>query len=232
MGRDMFGEVAHRSVRIGQRRWYTVPLSIVTHALLLAGALLVPLLASDTLPAPVSELAFVVVPSPPRLPPPPLAPAAAPPVTINPEAAPLEAPSTIALEPPPPSFSPGRADGVPGGLPTDAVGSAPVALAPPPATTPEVPVRPGGNIAFPTKVKDVPPLYPPVAVAARVSGLVVIEAVITKEGAVRDARILRSVPLLDQAALAAVRQWRYTPTRLNGVPVEVVMTVTVTFTLR
>jgi protein TonB len=61
---------------------------------------------------------------------------------------------------------------------------------------------------------------------------VTIEAIITKDGTVRDAKVVRSVPLLDQAALDAVRQWRYTPTTLNGVPVEVIMTVTVQFTIR
>jgi protein TonB len=64
-----------------------------------------------------------------------------------------------------------------------------------------------------------------------VSGIVIIEATIGKDGSVRDARVLRSVPLLDQAALDAVRQWRFTPTLLNNEPVEVIMTVTVNFTL-
>ena len=62
-------------------------------------------------------------------------------------------------------------------------------------------------------------------------GIVIIEAIIGKDGNVKDAKVLRSVPLLDQAALEAVRQWRFTPTLLNNVPVEVVMTVTVNFTL-
>jgi protein TonB len=61
--------------------------------------------------------------------------------------------------------------------------------------------------------------------------MVIIEATIAADGHVMNARILRSLPLLDQAALEAVRQWQYTPTLLNGVPVPVVMTVTVTFTL-
>jgi protein TonB len=75
------------------------------------------------------------------------------------------------------------------------------------------------------------PVYPVVALADRVSGLVIIEARIGGDGAVEDARILRSIPLLDQAALDAVVQWRFTPTLLNGQPVPVVMTVTVNFAL-
>ena len=81
------------------------------------------------------------------------------------------------------------------------------------------------------QVKEVAPVYPPIAQAARVQGMVIIEATIGADGQVENARVLRSVPLLDQAALDAVRQWQYTPTMLNGVPVPVIMTVTVTFTL-
>ena len=79
---------------------------------------------------------------------------------------------------------------------------------------------------------DVPPVYPPVAQAARVQGVVILEAVIGPDGRVTDVSILRSVPLLDDAAIEAVRQWEYTPTLLNGVPVPVIMTVTVNFQLR
>ena len=91
-------------------------------------------------------------------------------------------------------------------------------------------LRVGGDIAEPRKIADVKPVYPAEAQAAKVSGIVIIEAVIDTTGGVRDAKVLRSVPLLDQAALDAVKQWRFTPTLLNGTPVEVVMTVTVNFT--
>jgi protein TonB len=65
-----------------------------------------------------------------------------------------------------------------------------------------------------------------------VEGVVIIEAVIGTDGRVQQARVLRSKPLLDEAALTAVRQWVFTPTLLNGVPVPLIMTVTVNFTLR
>jgi len=65
-----------------------------------------------------------------------------------------------------------------------------------------------------------------------VSGVVIIEATIGANGRVTDAKVLRSIPLLDQAALDAVKQWVFTPTLLNGVPVPVIMTVTVNFTLQ
>jgi protein TonB len=75
-------------------------------------------------------------------------------------------------------------------------------------------------------------VYPDDALAARIQGVVILEAVIAPSGSVSDARVLRSVPGLDQAAVDAVRQWEFTPTLLNGVPVAVIMTVTVNFTLR
>ncbi len=93
------------------------------------------------------------------------------------------------------------------------------------------PLRVGGDLPPPRKVLNVPPRYPADALAARISGLVIIRAVIDASGAVTDARVVSGVPLLDDAALEAVRQWRYEPARLNGEPVPVVMTVTVNFSL-
>jgi protein TonB len=81
-------------------------------------------------------------------------------------------------------------------------------------------------------MRHVPPVYPAIAQQARVEGVVIIEAVIGTDGRVQQARVLRSKPLLDEAALTAVRQWVFTPTLLNGVPVPLIMTVTVNFTLR
>jgi len=93
------------------------------------------------------------------------------------------------------------------------------------------PVRIGGQIKAPTKIKDVKPVYPVIAQSARVTGVVTIDATIGQDGKVMDAKVVRSIPLLDQAALDAVRQWEYTPSLLNGVPVPVLVTVTINFTL-
>jgi TonB family protein len=90
-------------------------------------------------------------------------------------------------------------------------------------------LRVGGQIKPPTKIKDVKPVYPAIAQSARISGAVVIEATIGEDGKVIDAKVVRSIPVLDQAALDAVRQWEYTPTLLNGAPVPVVVTVTINF---
>ena len=96
---------------------------------------------------------------------------------------------------------------------------------------PDKPVRVGGQIKAPRKVRDQPPAYPDVAKQARVEGVVVLEAVISPQGRVTEVKVLRGSPLLDDAAVNAVKSWVYTPTLLNGVPVPVVMTVTVSFKL-
>ena len=98
------------------------------------------------------------------------------------------------------------------------------------AKTKAAAIRVGGKIRTPIKIQDVKPVYPAMAQSAHVAGAVIIEATIGPDGKVIDAKVLRSIPLLDEAALDAVRQWVYTPTLLNGVPVPVVMTVTINFT--
>ena len=92
-------------------------------------------------------------------------------------------------------------------------------------------LRVGGEIKPPIKLHNVNPVYPPDAQAARVQGVVIIEARIEGDGRVSETRILKSIPMLDDAAVDAVRQWRFTPTLLNGVAVPVIMTTTVNFTL-
>jgi TonB family protein len=95
----------------------------------------------------------------------------------------------------------------------------------------QAPIRVGGSVTAPAKIRNVAPVYPAEAMQAGVSGMVILEAVIDTLGNVRSATVLRSIPLLDQAAIEAVRQWQFTPTLLNGVPVPLIMTVTVNFTL-
>jgi TonB family protein len=95
----------------------------------------------------------------------------------------------------------------------------------------QAPVRVGGNIPPPQKIKHVPPVYPDEALRSGVQGVVILEALIDPTGKVSEARVMRSIPMLDQAAIDAVRQWEFTPTLLNGGPVAVIMTVTVNFTI-
>ena len=100
---------------------------------------------------------------------------------------------------------------------------------PPDAPRPVEPVHVGGRIRPPVKLVDVPASYPRLALQARMEGLVILSVVIGESGRVTAVEVIRSAPLFDDAAVAAVRQWRYTPTLLNGVPVPVRMTVTVNF---
>jgi protein TonB len=92
-------------------------------------------------------------------------------------------------------------------------------------------VRIGGTIPQPAILVRVDPVYPQVAVFAHVAGVVVLEATVDREGRVQSVRVLRSIPLLNQAAIDAVRQWRYAPLLLQGTPVPFILTVTVAFGL-
>jgi TonB family protein len=95
------------------------------------------------------------------------------------------------------------------------------------------PLRVGGNIRPPRKIKDVRPIYPASMRQAGLTGVVPIEAIIGRDGSVSSVRVLSAQvhPDLAIAAVDAVRRWQFTPTLLNGVAVEVVMTVSVTFDL-
>lgn len=108
-----------------------------------------------------------------------------------------------------------------------------IVLPPPPEPEPEGPVYVGGVIAQPERLVYVEPVYPPAALKARLAGLVILQVLLGKDGAVRDVTVLRAGSMgMTESAEAAVRQWRYEPALLNGRPVEALMTVTVTFTLR
>ena len=231
MPRDLFGDVTRPSISIGNRKWYTVPVSLLSHAIILAAIVIVPILAAPAMPGVLNDFVDdwvpVVLPTPP------------PPPTqrrqrlepVEPAGPPREAPTGFAPEKPPiepgwESKNPGVIDGP--FTTTDSF------IAPPPPVIKEPPqaVRPGfQGVRTPVKTHHVDPAYPPMAQSARIQGIVIIEATISEDGRVVNARILRSVPLLDQAALDAVRQWEFTPTLLNGAPVPVIMTVTVNFTL-
>ena len=98
--------------------------------------------------------------------------------------------------------------------------------------TGDTPVRVGGNVSAPTIVSRVEPDYTEIARKARISGIVIIEAVIDRQGNVTEARILKPLPMgLDQQALAAIKQWKFRPGRLNGQPVPVYYNLTVNFRL-
>jgi TonB family protein len=134
-------------------------------------------------------------------------------------------------QPAPPT---GIVGGIPGGVAGGGRGGVATSVAqgaPPPPPPPANAVRVGGSIRTPTRTKYVIPVYPPIARNARVQGVVTLEATIGPDGRVQDARVLRSIPLLDQAALDAVKQWEFTPTLVDGKTVPVISAVTVNFSL-
>lgn len=235
MPREIFRDVAGEAHRCTGRQWYTVPLSMLTHAVLVVLFVAIPLLVTNALPTPASVLVFAAPPPPPvaTVPPPDVSPRPTADVAAsNPDVAPASAPEGFTAEPPPTitHLVQGLLDGV--AKAGDALSSfaAPPSVPPPPI--PVAPVRPGGVIKAPAKIRDAIPVYPTIAKAAHVQGTVYLEATIATDGSVRDLRVLSAPSILDEAALAAVRQWRYTPSLLNGQPVEVLMTVTVRFALQ
>ena len=237
MSRDIFGEVARPRKRLGSQSRYTLPVSIAAHVVIAALVVLVPLMASDVLPAPRTVIGvFAAQPAPPPPPPPPAgAPArSSRPAAVAATSAPSTAPDSIEPEPVTTATVIGDAALVPGGLPDGAIGGISHVPGPPEIPAPPPPSGPlpiGGRIKEPTKIRHVPPAYPRIAQDSRVEGTVVIEAVIGIDGRVKEARVVVSKPLLDAAALEAVRQWVFSPTLLNGMPVPVIMTVTVNFKL-
>lgn len=214
-------------------RKYTLVFSIVAHACGVGALIIVPALATEELPEPRRTTEWIVVR--PEMPsPPPVAPRRTEVAPSAPAAVPLTPPEGIQpepiVEPIDPGFDLSTAPGISIG---DVVSSGDLSspLPPPPPPRPKEPLRVGGRISAPQKLTHVNPIYPSIALAARKEGLVILEALIGEDGAVRNVRVLRSAPLFDEAALTAVRQWRFSPTLLNGEPVPLVMTVTVGFTL-
>jgi protein TonB len=227
------------------RRSFTL-FSIVVHGVAIGSVMGAQALAVGALPTPRRALMFdnvqlvrladIDLPAPPRQP---TAHHESSSSAVAMNAAPTLAPSAVTPET-------GRENEGPSGAVVDRVergaGSsletvlgqgAPPAPPPPPAPHPIAtpPIRLHSGMIAPIKKVDAAPVYPAIAQSARVEGVVILEAVIDAQGVVESARILRSIPLLDQAALDAVRQWRFSAARLNGDAVPVVMTVTVNFTL-
>lgn len=221
-------------------RTRTFVFSFLVHCAVLSGAMAVRIFATTELPDPplATKFMMAVAAEPPDVPPPParqVTQSTAP--TVDPSAIPVKAPDTLAPEIPRESPDSnfigagviiGDGSGVPGGI--GEIGPPP----PPRVETPQqprAPVRVGTGVRAPQKIHHVAPKYPELAVRAHVDGVVILEALIAEDGSVRDVKVLRSKALLDAAAIDAVRQWRFTPTLLNGTPVPVIMTVTVTFNL-
>jgi periplasmic protein TonB len=220
-------------------RWSFWPVSISVHVVIVFAMFIVPLTAdvSWPVPAPLHPLtvATKVAPVPPDVVAtvPTRSGSVAPRVAPTVLAPPLpEAPSTDdVVVPPMPGFGTAPIDPTLIGRSTVSIPRPPI-VPPAPPKAPDQIFRVGQGVREPRRISGSSPEYPALARSARVQGVVILEAVINDRGAIERVRVLKSVPLLDGAATAAVKDWRYTPTLLNGVPVSVLMTITVNFTLQ
>ena len=233
------------------KRPYTILLSFAVQIVAIGVLVIIPLIFYDTLKGAVLTSALVA-PAPPPPPPPPPPPQqvvkvvhTAPKQFIaNQLIAPKSVPSKILMvtEEEAPLAS-GVIGGIPGGVPGGAgglgglMGGLPAAApppkpaAPPPPPKPAGPTKVGGNVVAANLINPVKPIYPPLAKMARQQGTVKFEAMISKEGTIEDLKLISGPPLLVQAAMDAVKQWRYKPTILNGEPTEVQTTIDVNFSL-
>ena len=221
-------------------------LSAVTHVIAI-GVVVSTILYSvnEQLPEVPTIMAFVAeppAPPPPPPPPPPSAKAAAAPSKPAPATGPTFAAPAVIPEGIQPesgidwSDEGGVVGGVEGGVPGGTLGGILGGMIneapPPPPRPPAKPQRVGGDLKAPALIHRVEPDYPGVAVSAKVSGIVILEAIVNEAGAVTDVKVLRSITLLDQAAVKAVQQWRYEPLMLNGRPTPFIVVVTLTFSFR
>jgi periplasmic protein TonB len=238
MPRTFFDQVLVTETPRRGSKWMKA-LSLAFHVAIVLALLVLPITAAFDLPGVYTALPPVMLAS---VTPPPVPPAPAPPPTVAPvpvavQTVPLVAPDGVREElPTPPPAAPPSPLGTPGGI-----GSVPnvgvsinnsTLSIPKPPEEPQGPRRVGGDIKPPERTTYRAPQYPAAAQAAKIEGTVVLEAIIDAQGVVQNVRVIKSVPLLDRAAIEAVQQWRYNPTRLNGVAIPVIMSVTVMFTLK
>ncbi|HXN63706.1 MAG TPA: energy transducer TonB [Candidatus Acidoferrales bacterium] len=231
---------------------WTMLISISIQALVVFILILIPLIYTQALPKTLMS-SMLIAPPPPAAPPPP--PAATPaPKIVKPVArliqnntlmAPREIPKQVNIikeEAPPPDMGATGGTGVVGGVPGGQTGGVLGGLigststaAPPPPPPPKavVPAKivQGGNVMAAKRIDHTEPTYPPLARQAHISGTVRLHAIISKDGRVTELQVISGHPLLVQAAMDAVRQFRYSPTLLNNEPVAVDTTIDVIFNL-
>jgi periplasmic protein TonB len=229
--------------RLKTKRGRTTTISFILEAIVVGVLVLIPLLFTEALPKAQLMMALVAPPPPPPPPPPPAEVHVVKKVQtdiINGQLrTPTKIPKKVEMikeeEAPPPQMA-GVVGGVPGGVPGGQMGGVMgsiigAANAPIPKMQAPQRIRVSQGVVSGLKIKEVKPVYPAIAKTARVQGNVVLQAEISKEGAIQNLRVISGPPLLVQSALDAVKQWRYRPYVLNGEPVEVETTVTVVFSL-
>ncbi len=230
--------------RLKTKRGRTTTFAIILEIGLIGLMVLMPLIFTEALPK-QQLMTFLVAPPPPPPPPP-----AAAPVHVVKQVqtdivngalrTPTKIPQKIQMikedEAPPSMASAGVVGGVPGGIPGGQMGgviggiisSTPVAV--PKVAAPQR-IRVSAGVTSGLLVRKVNPVYPPLARQARISGTVVLRAVIGKDGSIQNLSLVSGHPMLAPAAIDAVKQWKYKPYLLNGEPVEVDTEIQVNFTL-
>ena len=230
--------------RLKTKRGATTVVSFIFEFIFLGILVLLPLIFTEALP---TKQLMTMLTAPPPPPPPPPPPAAAPVIVKRIQSeldngqlrTPTAIPKKIQMikedETPPSNGPAGVVGGVPGGVSggtgsvmNSVLGSMPTAM--PKAITPQR-VRVSQGVSQGLLIHKVQPQYPPLARQARIQGTVVLEALIGKDGSIQNLHVVSGHPMLTNAALEAVKEWRYKPYYLNGEPVEVSTTINVNFTL-
>lgn len=233
----MFDQLVESTNKKQTHKVWTVWVSALIQALILGVLILIPLIYTSALPKALLTT-FLVAPPPPPPPPPP-----AVKVIVKPQPhfiqqgkliAPTVIPKKIQMIKEEAQPDVGMTGGVLGGVPGGSAGGVlggiigGAAGLPTPPKPVEV-LRVGGNVMAASIIRQVLPVYPAIARTAHISGTVVLHAIIAKDGTVQELQVLSGPPLLRNAALEAVKQWRYRPTMLNNQAVKVDTTVTVIF---
>jgi protein TonB len=228
--------------KLRTKRGKTTTFAVILQVVIIIVMILIPLVFTEALPKGMT-MTFLVAPPPPPPPPPP--PAAVKIVKqvqtdiINGQLrTPTKIPKKVEIikeEEAPPPMTAGVVGGVPGGVPGGSMGGVMGSIiGGTPVAVPKVAVqrvRVSAGVTQGMLIRKVTPTYPPLARTARVQGTVLLAAIIDKDGSVANLHVISGHPLLTQAALDAVKQWRYKPYILNGEPVQVDTQVTVNFTL-
>jgi periplasmic protein TonB len=231
--------------KLKTKRGRTSLLAFIIEAIIVGVMILIPLIFTEALPK-TQLMTFLVAPPPPPPPPPP----AAAPVKVvkviqtdivNGELrTPTKIPKKIEMikedEAPPAMASTGVVGGVPGGVPGGSMGGViGSVLSSTPTVAPKIAtpqrVRVSSGVVQGLLVKRVNPVYPPLARQARIQGVVILQAQISKEGNIENLQLISGHPMLAPAAIEAVKQWKYRPYLLNGEPCEVDTQIQVNFTL-
>jgi periplasmic protein TonB len=235
----MFDQLVESTNKKKTNKVWSVWVSAAVQAIILGVLILIPLIYTSALPKAMLTTFLVAPPPPPPPPPPPaVVHVVQRPKVFDKFVAPTVIPKKIVMVHQEPQPDVGAVNGVVGGVPGGAadgsiggiLGGVPSA-APPPPPRPAAPLRIGGNVMAAKIINQTRPIYPQIAKMAHVSGTVVLHAIIAEDGSIQQLSVISGPALLQQAALSAVRQWRYQPTTLNGQPVKVDTTISVVFDL-